>query len=140
MNRVTVEPQQDGTQVWSNIDEQTGAEIRYVFTPKALLSPGDRLEDTEDFRRRADGRGLEKVTSAGQGVINAAFINALPSGSFVRARPGPARPGGGNRVLAPMTGDPLAEEPSPVTFRSAVASIAPAPVVPKAAARARRRK
>ena len=92
MNRITVEQQGDGTQVWSNVDTATGAEIRYVFTPKASLSPGDRLEDTEAFQRRADGRGLEKVTVSGQGVINAAFINALPAGSFVRSRPGPARP------------------------------------------------
>lgn len=91
MNTLTVEPQGNGTQVWNNVDAQTGVEIRYVFTPKSQLSPGDRLEDTEAFQRRSDGRGLEKVTVSGQGVINAAFINALPAGSFVRARPGPAR-------------------------------------------------
>jgi hypothetical protein len=90
-NRITVEPQQDGTQVWINLDEQTDEEIRYVFTPKAQLSPGDRLEDTEHFRRAANGNGLEKVTVAGQGVINQAFINALPNGSFVRSRPGPSQ-------------------------------------------------
>ena len=91
MNRITVEPQQDGTQIWNSINAQTGEEIRYVFTPKSALSPGDRLENTASWQRRADGGGLDKVTVSGQGVINAAFINALPNGSFVRSRPGPAR-------------------------------------------------
>jgi hypothetical protein len=90
VNRLTVEPQQDGTQVWTNTDNATGATIRYVFVPKAQLSPGDLLEPTETWQRRADGRGLDKVALSGQGVINAAFINALPAGSFVRARPGPS--------------------------------------------------
>ena len=143
MNRITVEVQGDGTQIWNNVDTATGEEIRYVFTPKSQLSPGDRMEDTERFRRRANGNGLEKITETGQGVLSAPAIAALPNGSFVRLRPGPPRPGNQQaRALAPMMADPLDEaEPELVSFAAPTLEAAPeVPSVPKPSTRARRRK
>lgn len=91
-NRLTAEPQQDGTEIWTNRDEETAEEIRYVFVPKADLRPSDRVEDMVTFRPRANGRGLEKVTEPGRGNLSASEINAMPAGSFVRMREAPPRP------------------------------------------------
>lgn len=94
MNTITIVVEVDGTQTWTNRDRENGDEIRYIFTPKAQLSPGDRAADTEAFRRRSNGNGLERFTVTGQGVLSQNDINALPNGSFVRLGP---RPGQGDR-------------------------------------------
>lgn len=85
-NRITVAPQGNGTQIWTNRDEATGDEIRYLLVPVSQIVVGDRIEDMPRFRPRADGKGLERVTEVGRGVLSQADINQFPVGSFVRMR------------------------------------------------------
>lgn len=89
-NRHTVLPQDNGTQVWENRVLETGETLRYVFIPKAQLTPGTQVESMRIFERENNGRGngLSKKTESAF-TINAAFIAALPNGSFLRVREAP---------------------------------------------------
>lgn len=92
--RITVRNLPDGTQLWVNRDEEADDALRYIFVPKAQLSPGDRVEDMRVFERSDDGKGkgrrarLRKRVEQGFN-LSTPIINALPNGSFLRMREAP---------------------------------------------------
>lgn len=90
MTRITVAPQGNGTQVWTNTVVKTGESISYVFVPKSQLNPGDRIEDMRVFERGSNGvgKGVDKRTEQGR-VLTPPIIADFPNGSFIRMREAP---------------------------------------------------
>jgi hypothetical protein len=84
VNVITVSPQGNGSQIWTNVNAANGETIRYRFVPVASLVPGDRIESVRQFgpkgTTRPDGTGRP---------LTPPEIAAFPAGSFVRVREEP---------------------------------------------------
>jgi len=82
-NHLSIAPQGDGTQTWTNTDDETGAVITYQFVPASTLHAGDRIEAMRQF---APGRGNTK--NEGTRVLTGPDIADLTSqpGAFVRVK------------------------------------------------------
>lgn len=82
-NQLTVAPQGDGTQTWTNTDAETGAIIVYQFVPASTVKLGDRVEIMREF---APGRGTTRTEPLH--IITAQDVTDLSGrpGSFVRVK------------------------------------------------------